>query len=170
MFNNQSYQGHSSLSLDTHWNKEVVNWPILVAFSNGKVQVRRDVIKQHCYLTLPRLDIWLLGERAKGEGERWGWTKVCIQAKSRSAAGLNCCPDFSHTSGLSRFNVSPVKAEEKKQQNIYTLPDQSFVWAIETVAVCFSQCFVSHVWFSVVTSKSFPRKQWLYIKGELSVL
>ncbi len=95
----------------------MVNWPIFVAFSNGKVQVRRDVIKQHGYLTLPRLDIWLLGERAKGEGERWGWTKVCIQAKSRSAAGLNCCPDFSHTSGLSRFNVSPVKAAEHIQSS-----------------------------------------------------
>lgn len=132
----------------------------LMAFSNGKVQVRRDVIKQHCYLTLPLTGYLTPGRESKGRRRPVRANKGVHLSQEQICSGFELLPRLlTHLRPLSFQRVSGESRRKKKQQNIYTLPDQSFVWAIETVAVCFSQSFVFHVWFSVVTSKSFPRKQ-----------
>lgn len=100
------------------------------------------------------------GRESEGRRRAVRVNKGVHPSQKQISSGFELLPRLlTHLRPLSFQCVSGESRGEKKQQNIYTLPDQSFVWAIETVAVCFSQCFVFHVWFSVVTSKSFPRKQ-----------
>lgn len=99
----------------------MVNWPILVAFSNGKVQVRRDVIKQHCYLTLPLTGYLTPGRESKGRRRPVRVNKGVHPSQEQICSGFELLPRLlTHLRPLS-FQCVSGESRRKKSSRTYTL-------------------------------------------------
>lgn len=125
--------------------------PISVAFSIGKVQVRRDVIKQHCYLTLPLAGYLTPGRESRKRSGPLRANKGVRPSQEQICGGFEPLPR------LLTHLLIPLSFQCEKQQNIYTLPDRrALCGPFKPSLWLFSSSFVFHVWFLVTTSKSFP--------------